>query len=73
MVSEPHNHENLICVEDEQTDKQAVDNGPDIEKPKDQGDELVEVNLASENEESRVVFLSASLTTELKDEILTLP
>lgn len=35
-------------------------------------DELVEVNLTGENEKPRLVFLSASLTTELKDGVLAL-
>lgn len=45
----------------------------DREKPKAQGDELDKVNLANENKEPRPMFLSASLTAELKYEILTLP
>lgn len=72
MESEPHNYENSICVVDDQTDQQAANSGPDRELPEDQGDELVEVNLAGENEEPRLVFLSASLISELKDRILAL-
>lgn len=43
-----------------------------MEKPKSQGDELVEVNLADENEEPRPIFLSTCLLDELKDKILAL-
>lgn len=72
MESESHNHENIIFVADDQIDEQTADSGPDVKKPKDQGDELVEVNLAGENKEPRPVFLSRSSTTELKDGILAL-
>lgn len=56
----------------DQTDEQAVNNGPDAERPKNQGDELVEVNLVGINKEPQPVFLSAYLTEELKDGILIL-
>lgn len=43
-----------------------------MEKPKSQGDELVEVNLADENEEPRPIFLSTCPSDELKGKILAL-
>lgn len=43
-----------------------------MEKPKSQGDELVEINLASENEEPRPIFLSTCLSDDLKNRILAL-
>lgn len=49
--SEAHKNENFICFAGDQTDEQAVANGPDVERPKSQSDELVEVNLADEKEE----------------------
>lgn len=38
--------------------------------PKDQGEELIEVNLANDREESQPGLLNAGLTTELRDILL---
>lgn len=70
MESELHNHENFVCIGDDQPDEQALGSEPNRERPRDQGDELVEVDITGANEEPQLVFLSANLTRELKPEIL---
>lgn len=70
--SEPHNNENSICFAGDQTDKNEIDKEPDTERPKSQGNKLVEVNLAGKNEEPRPIFLSTCLPEELKDKMLAL-
>lgn len=40
--------------------------------PKDQGEELAEINLTDEGEEAQPVFVSTSLTLKLKKELLGL-
>lgn len=69
MESEPYNNE-FVCVTDDWVDEQVPDCEPHREKLKDQGNELVEANFAGKKEEPRPVFLSASLNTDMKQEIL---
>lgn len=68
---EPHINNNTICFVGDQIDEQAVNNGPDAERPKNQGEELDEGE-PRRRKEPRPVFLSACLTKELKDGVLTL-
>lgn len=72
MESEPHNHKNFVCLADDKTHEQVPFNKQKSKRPKDQGDELVEVNLADGDGEPRLLFLSANLLTELRQAILTL-
>lgn len=66
MESESYNCENSICLAGDHADEQVAGGEPDKEKPKEQSNELVKVNLASKPEKPRPVFLSAGLTTEIK-------
>lgn len=59
MESEPHNPKNFVHIADGKADKQVSVNEQGRQKLKDQGDELVEMNLADTDKEPRSVFLSA--------------
>lgn len=72
IESEHHNKDKFFCFAGESTSEQVIEEEMEMEKPKSQGDELVEVNVAGENEELRPIFLSTHLSDELKSKMLAL-
>lgn len=61
-----------MCVTYDSADDQARVDEKEREKPKDQGEEVAEVNLTTKNEEPRPIFMSANLSVELKQATLIL-
>lgn len=72
MESEPHDQAESVYLADRPAGEQEVAKDIDMERPKSQGDELVEINLADESEEPRPIFLSTSLPDDLRSNILKL-
>lgn len=72
IESEPHSQPKFVCFADRMTGEQTVEEEVQTEKPKSQGDELVEVKLAGKNEEPRPIFLSTCLSNDLRSKILEL-
>lgn len=69
MEYELRNHKNFVCLANDTTDEEVPVNKQEREQSKNQGDE---VNLIEEGEEPQPVFLSANLSTELKQAVLIL-
>lgn len=69
---ELHNLDNFVCVIDDGANDHIKIDEQERDKLKGQGDELVEVNLATKDDESQPIFISATISVELRQALLAL-
>lgn len=72
MWPEPHNLKRFVCVVDDRANDQDELDEQGSEKPRDKDKELVDVTLTTKDNEPKPIFMSANLSVELKQVILSL-